>query len=248
MHLDDERVERLIDGELSPADARDARAHVDACASCAARVRDAERDERSLLALLGAIDHPVPAVRVSEVMQRRRRAPARIARWAAAVLIAASVAGVAYAAPGSPLPRLVRRAMTWVTPARQATTASPEAPTSVEAYTAGLAVEPGERLRIEFASAQEDGQIVVTLTDDPEVVVRARGAGASFTTKSDRLSIANAGSAASYDVAIPRAAPYVAIDVAGQERLVVVRGRARGSAEGSWVLPLSMRNAEERRE
>jgi hypothetical protein len=247
VHLDDERVERLIHGELSPEAEREARAHVDTCAACAERARESEREERSVLALLGALDHPVPVVRPADVMPTRRRAPARLARLAAAVLVAVSVAGVAYAAPGSPLPRLVRRAMTWAAPAQRVAAPAPEATAPAQAYTAGVAVEPGERFRIEFASVQDSGQILVTLSDEPEVVVRARHAGASFATKSDRVTIANAGSAGSYDVVIPRAAPYVAIDVAGQERLVVVRGRARGSGESSWVLPLSTRRAGELR-
>ena len=49
---------------------------------------------------------------------------------------------------------------------------------------AGIAVTPGQNLVLLFAAAQTQGQARVTLTDGPEVVVRAVLGAATFTSGS----------------------------------------------------------------
>ncbi len=102
-HLTDSEVIRLVACELSPTEDGAARAHVESCRECAARVREQE----SLWALLGAWEaaRAVPDVTAevlarldgesAERLQRRTYFVGRRARWvqvgriAAALLIAA---------------------------------------------------------------------------------------------------------------------------------------------------------------
>ena len=48
IHLDDERLQRLLHGELDTAAAAAARDHLAGCAACAARLDEAERDEQAV--------------------------------------------------------------------------------------------------------------------------------------------------------------------------------------------------------
>ena len=71
IHLDDERLQRLLHGELDTAAAAAARDHLAGCAACAARLDEAERDEQAVLGLLEKLDDATPAVRADAVADRK---------------------------------------------------------------------------------------------------------------------------------------------------------------------------------
>ena len=65
--------------------------------------------------LLRHLDHPLPALRATDVMRRVSTRRWEVMGRAAAVLLEIGLGGVAWAAPGSPLPRLVASVSTWIT-------------------------------------------------------------------------------------------------------------------------------------
>jgi hypothetical protein len=168
-------------------------------------------------------------------------------RWAAGIALALCVGGAAYAIPGSPLPALVHSIVVWVGGGRQP---APQAPApapseTAEPRVAGIAVAPGRTLVVLFTSRQPEGQVRVSLADGPEVVVRAPLGAATFNSDAERLVIDNHDSAASFDVEIPREAPWIEIRVAG-DRLFLKDGPrvAIGAADpqdapGPFVLSLA---------
>ena len=60
MHLDDERVQRLLHDELAPPARAVALEHLETCDACRARLDDEARAEHRLFATLQAIDTPPP--------------------------------------------------------------------------------------------------------------------------------------------------------------------------------------------
>lgn len=244
MHLPDELIERLIDGELAPEAAANARSHAEACAECALRVHAAEQWEAAMLERLRALDDEIPRLSAEAIVRRARpRSPAWL-RWAAAVVLGLAGAGVAYAAPGSPLPAILRRATAWVTErTRGAPAVAREDVAPAEEAVQGVAVDPSTNLRIAFEAHQPDGRAIIALVESAEVVVRARGGAARFTFGVQRLSIANAGSDATFEILIPRDAPRVEILVGARRLLLVEHARVRTSAPpdaaGRYVLSLA---------
>src|SRR5689334_1525934 len=103
MHLNDDRIQRLIDGELSTADQRSARTHLAECATCRVQMDAAGDDASAVSTLLLALDGPAPAISFDriEARARSRRTPWR--RSAIGWAVAAVVAVAAVAAPGSPV-------------------------------------------------------------------------------------------------------------------------------------------------
>jgi len=218
MHLDEEQVQRLLDGELPPVESTRVRAHVAECVDCLARVNLGRREDEESRELLRALDHPLPPLPAHTVVVR-----ARSRRWgwmyrAAAVLFVLGVGGVAWAAPGSPLRALLREVV-----AAMSAAPSQPAPTPAPADTpvfAGIAVAPGASLLIHFASAQGDGAFEVALTDGAEVVVRGPVGAATFTSGDDGIVIDNSGSDATFEIEIPRGAARVEIRVDGTRVLL----------------------------
>jgi hypothetical protein len=166
-------------------------------------------------------------------------------RWAAALLIALGLAGGAYALPGSPLPALVQAVVAWIGGGPEPSPPPPPSPPpeAPDPGIGGIAVAPGTSLTILFATFQTEGAARVRLSDGAEVVVRAPIGAAAFSSGSDRLVIDNAGSSATFEIQIPRAAPLVEILVGGS-RLFLKEG-SRVTVEGAadardlYVLPLS---------
>ncbi len=172
-----------------------------------------ERDEREVFALLQSLDEPARPVRVGAVIARAR-GESRTARYrlAASILLTVTAAGVAYAMPGLPVKEWIHSMMARVT--REAPAARQAV--QVPGATSGIAVAPGERFVIRFAAASPNGEALVSFTDDSTISVRAALGGATFTSESDRLVIEPRGSAISVEIAIPRSAPRVEIQVAGE--------------------------------
>lgn len=224
MHLDGGQVARLVDGELG-AEAVAVQAHLAECAECRARVEAAGREVEWLDRRLRALDHAPPAVTAAALARRAAASRAWWAwRWAAGVLLALGLTGVAWAAPGSPLPGLVRRVAEWASrgnrglPAPVATP-DPDRPGD----TAGISVPPGAELVIEFGAAPAGGTVNVELTDGAEVVVRGPAGVATFTSEEERLVVQRSGSPSEFEVRVPFAAPRVEIR-AGATRLFLKAG------------------------
>jgi len=269
MHLDDEQIQRSLHGELDAPGKLALSEHAAGCAACRLRLEEAAREEEQIFGLLRQLDHAPPAIDAERVAARARggrgargegarsegarRESARSegAFWmrrAAVLLVAIAAAGVVYAVPGSPLPMLVARVTDWIggapahtPPPRTAPPAAPSSPS--ETATAGISVAPGARFTIRFASSQARGVATVTLSDGPDIVARVSGAGATFTTDADVLTIENRGSSADYEIELPRNAPWVEIQIDGQTVFLEQGDRivtsALPDASGRYVLPLA---------
>jgi anti-sigma factor RsiW len=222
MHLDDEQIQRLLHDELDAAARAASRRHVAECVECRQRLAEAEREEQWVFDLLRRMDAPAPLA-AGDVEWVARRAGARTTvAWmqrAAGLVLAVLLGWGAYAAPGSPLPRWVDRVTGWI--ARPDPSRGPEL--EPESAPAGIAVAPGPRFTIRFAEPQTAGAVAVSLTDAPNVAVRALGGTATFTTDLERLTIANPGSLADYEIELPRSAPWVEITI-GERRLLLKDG------------------------
>jgi hypothetical protein len=252
MHLDEERLQRLLHRELSDLPESAAREHVAACDDCRRRLDDATREEAYVLSLLREVDTPPPALRAADVVslaELESRAPrARGSAWlrrAAALVAAVGIVGVAYALPGSPMRRWVHDLVRNVG-GRSEAPGGPSARSGGAANVSGIAVSPGQHLTIIFAKgadAGDGGELRVSLTSASDVQVRAPGGAATFTTKGDFILIGVRDPSAVFDVRIPRTAPRVEI-VQGDDRVFLKEGSrittsGARSLIGDYVLPLT---------
>jgi anti-sigma factor RsiW len=220
MHVEEGRLQALLDGELDEVSAADARRHIDGCAECRGQLEELRRDEQLLASVLPSIDHPVPRMRAP------RRRPLR---WAAAIALFLLAAGTAYAIPGSPVRRFVDRLV--------GRPVGEEAPRSPEV--AGVALPYGQRFSIMFSAPRAPGVLTITLTDGATIDARRRGGAATFTAEIDRLRIETASAPTDFEIAIPRDAPWVEILV-GPRRIFLKDGsrvitEARADAEGRYI-------------
>lgn len=243
MHPDASRLMSYADGELPSAERASIRQHLIACATCGAMVEEGERTRDEIDVLLRAVDHPHPSVSAASLVRRAQRegtGRTRAFRRAAGIVLAVVAAGVAYAAPGSPLRE-------WIRGPERAPAAATSSPVQARRpiprrITAGIAVTAGESLVIQFAASQQTGVVRITLVDSATVVVRAPESAATFSSAEGRLLIDNAGSTASFEIELPRAAPSIEVRV-GDRRLLMSRGgQLSGAVEAgasSVVLSLS---------
>ncbi len=245
MHVKEVQVQQMLHGELDATTHAALSQHVAECATCAAQIDAATREEAWLLATLREADHPPPQIALDVLVRRARQHPApRQWHWqrrAAAVILGLAAATAAYALPGSPLPRWARGAARWIgstVSGRDATSPSvvtpqpqPPEPRAAAAEPEGIALLPGEQFAIRFSGTQARGIATLTLTGDPRVIVRAVHGHATFTAAGDHLTIDNRGSGADYAIEIPRLAPSVEVYV-GARRVVTVRGGRVTTAPG----------------
>jgi hypothetical protein len=255
VHLDDDRLQRLMDGELAPAEETAAREHVTGCATCRQALAEAEGAERRTEALLRELDVAQATVGAEAIVARARGAETPSgrdagtvpvawrerprARWRLAPAVAAAllVAAAAFAIPGSPVPRWWRQVVERMGAGEPAIVAPPDAADD----DAGVAVIPGASLRVEFAARQSRGVARVSLTDEPELVVRAPSGAATYTWGVDRLLIDNRGRSASFEIRVPRATPRVEIRIEGAPVFRKEGARvtlASRMAEDLYVVPL----------
>jgi hypothetical protein len=202
MHLDDERVQRLLHGELGSAEA-ETRFHLESCAPCRDLVAGARVEEDRILALLSEVDHPVATLDPRIVLAERNASRGHWGRRAAAAILGVAIAGAAYALPGSPLPAALDRLLGTVpgvhdsTPAAERATAPP----------AGIAVPAADGLVIQLMA---EGQVAIELTDEEEVAVRAVGGTATFSSDPGRLTVRSSGPV-QLEIRIPRTATGVEV-------------------------------------
>jgi hypothetical protein len=243
MHLDDEQIQRLLHRELTAAAQHGFREHLAGCAQCRDRLDNARRDEAEIFALFRQVDHPPPTVSAEAVAERARMAGIAWGRWAAGILLFVGIAGAAYAAPGSPLRDWVRSAAAWIR-LSEPPSQVPTRAVSPHADVAGIAAVPGRKFVIAFESPEPGGEARVTLTTGTEITVRAPMGAASFTSAADRLLIDNEGAGSRFEIEIPRAAPWVEIQLAGK-RIFLKQGPrvvtpSSAETEGNYSIPLSL--------
>jgi hypothetical protein len=238
MHLDDERIQRLLHGELGAVET-ETRLHLAQCDACRDLLEAARVDEARIFGLLASVDHEPPAIDPGVVFGRRSRVAGQWGRRAAAILIGAAIAGVAYAAPGSPVPRILERLIRQGDEV-QSRPPAPEAGSRPPGG-GGIAVEPTDGLVIELATAGQDAVATVALSDGAEVEVRAVEGTATFSSDPGQLRVLSSGGAR-LEVLIPRSAASVEVRVG---TVPVFRKLARGAvtalardSSGRYQIPL----------
>ena len=243
MHLDDERIQRLIDDELPAAERAAALEHLASCAECRRARASAEAEGERVEALLRELDLPpgtleqaartldAPRPALEFVAPKPRPS---VARWMAAAGLVAALAGAAFAIPGSPVARWVRQVLLGEAHQATPTVPSPEKP-------AGIAVTPGANLVIEFVSQPGAGNATVRLTDSSELTIRTLDRAVTFLSDVDRVTVDHVG-ASDFEIEVPRAAPAVEFRVAGVPRFRKQGERvtlARESSRDVYVVPLA---------
>jgi hypothetical protein len=241
MHLDDERIQRLLHGELEPAGERLARQHLAACELCRTLVDEARIEEHRIYGLLREVDHPPPAMDPRVILAAGRSPRTRWERWAAGLLLVVAAGGAAYAAPGSPLPAALDRLVAILAPT-QSRTGTDTAAIDSAPLGAGIAVRPGDRLTIRFVVEGDSAVATLSLTEGDEAVVRAVAGAATFSSDVDLLSVRSAGPAR-FEIFIPRSAPWVEV-LAGdtpvfRKRAADVVTETEPGADGRYGLELS---------
>lgn len=240
MHLDDERLQRLLSGELEPGVEASIRGHLATCGPCRDQMTAARREAAEVSRLLGFLDHPAPRLDPEDVMHASRG----VLGWgrrAALVFLGLGLAGVAYAAPGSPVPGWLRSIATPARPAlTRAVPIAPQPTPSGDPGVSGIAVSPGERLAILLPSPPTGASAYVSLSDTADIVVRVVSGKASFSSGIDRLLVETADSTAVFRILVPRTASRVEIR-AGGSRLFLKQGpritaSAEPSADGVYAL------------
>ena len=244
MHLDEERLQRLVHGELTTPDEADARGHVASCEECALRLALAEREEREVEALLARVDEPAPWVSADAVMRRARMEeatpsergprPAHARRWAvmlSAAVLLGSTAVLAMRASS------LREWMNHTLVGAGAGTRTRSLPQPIDSRAGGIAVEPGDRLTIVFSTPQDQGGVRVSLSDGAEVEIQGPPGAASFTSEAQRLVVDNRG-AAVFEIRVPRSAPWIEIQVASSRVFLKDGSRTTPAVDPSEIRPL----------
>jgi hypothetical protein len=160
-------------------------------------------------------------------------------RWAAAILLSFGLVGVAYAAPGSPLPRWIASLAEWLAPGPKEEE-SPGAPTPEPAPArAGIAVTPGEALTISLEIG-DGGSARISLTSGAEVTLRAESGGVGFTAGAGQLVVVGRAEPASIEVQVPRSASRVEILRRGERVFLkdgdTITALAEAGPDGSYLL------------
>jgi hypothetical protein len=246
MHLDEEQVQRLLHDEVGSSEAL-LRDHVATCLDCRRQVAAAEKDEAEIEALLLQIDSMPPRVDVDRLIAAAgsRPVPAgstvRRPRLAAGILLALAVAGAAYALPGSPVRGWIRQVVVSLQSGEGQPEVPPEATRSADPG-AGIAIDPGMSLRIEFSGPTRNARARVTLTDANQVLVRSAAGAATFTAEPERLGILVNRDSVLIEIEIPRTAPWVEIRVGGRSHFLKRGARVTAAAlvanDSSYLLHL----------
>jgi hypothetical protein len=237
MHLDEERIQRLLHDELGST-AAETKLHLERCVACRELVDGAREEERRIFGLLSQMDHPIPALDPRILLADQRPSGGGWGRRAAAVILSAAIAGTAYALPGSPLPGALDRLL-GIGGGRDSVPSTRTERDSTPP--AGIAVPAENGLVIRLVTEGENAVAIVELTEDEEVVVRAVGGNATFTSDSGRLTVRSSGPVR-LEIRIPRAAPSVEV-LAGSTRVFHKHDRRQVSetpadSMGRFVIPL----------
>jgi hypothetical protein len=238
MHLDDERIQRLLHDELGSSGA-ETRLHLESCAACRELIAGARADEAHIFGLLSLVDHPVAALDPRTLLTRRETSDPGWGRRAAVVIFGAAIAGAAYALPGSPLPAVLDRLFGSGGGGRPGLPVTGTEPDS--AQSAGIAVAAEDGLVIRLLTGGADAAAVVELTGDKQVVVRVLEGSATFTSDPGRLTV-RSDEPVRLEIRIPRAADSVEV-LAGPRSVFRMRDGGPVSetppdSAGRFVIPL----------
>jgi hypothetical protein len=207
MHLDDERIQRLLHDELGSIGA-ETRLHLESCAACRDLVEEARAEERRIIGLLSQVDHPIAAVDPRILLAGRRTSGRAWGRRAAAIILGAAIAGAAYALPGSPLPAALDNLL-GIGVARRDSAPATQAD-RVSTPPAGIAVPAEDGLVILLLAEGEGAVATIELTEDEEVVVRAVEGSATFTSDPGHVTVRSSGPVR-LQIHIPRTAASVEV-------------------------------------
>ena len=255
MHVDMERLQRLLDDQLGPTDVASVRDHLVSCAECRLLHETLKRNQLDAGQLLVSLDLPVNEgpPHVEEIIARagvREQAPTgpvvrpvRWARLAAGIGLAILLVGAAYAAPDSTvrdwIDGLVRSVTSRVRPPLPGALPAP-LPRAPVAGIAGLAMTPGNGLVVEFPESARGSTIRVRLTDGDQVLVRAPQGAATFTAGDGRIMIGSVRTPALFEIEIPRSALRVELSLADRavflktDVTVITAGQA--SPDSTWLI------------
>ena len=196
-------------------------------------------DDRDIDILLSSLDEPAPVIDYDVLLERAHRRPGRMAphlRRAASIAAALAVAGAAYAAPSSPLPR-------WLEQVGRALTGRSETPAATirSADSVGVVLELDGPLDVVLESDAPGGFARVSLSEGDSVEARAAAGSARFMSEPERLRIVHQGGD-TLDLVIPREGPRVGILVGARTVFVRERGEvlttAPRDARGGWLISL----------
>ncbi len=219
MHLGEEVLQELADGAAGGDEPR-IRRHLDGCATCAARLEAIVVEDGEVEALLRSLGHPVPLVSVEDLARRgRARRPRPRVALAAAVALLVLAGGAAAAMSSETVRGMVGRAWQSVIGrggAAAAPAARPPAGDQTPPLGTGIAFAPGRTVEIEFLAAQDVGTLEITASPDSLVHVDPVGGTGRFSIGSAGVRIDNAGSSASYRIALPTDVLEARVRVAGR--------------------------------
>ena len=208
-HLPEGILRAFLDGEASAASRVELERHLATCPSCSARLtalQQASADTGKLLTLLT----PEPLLLEPEAVIRRARVRSltRSGVIAAAALVLA--VGVASAMVGS------SRVRAFALRVWSAVSGAPRSiPSSEPQGQGGIAFVPTPEAEIAFDMRQDQGVLRVAMADTAEISIRASGP-VAYRVGAGGIVLHNRGSAASYDIVVPRDAQHVRILVAGR--------------------------------
>lgn len=238
MHLTDAELTAFAHGEMPAHDREEARLHVAGCASCASRLERFRDVDDEIAGSLAVLDHDVPSLSADTIIARANGRSAWARRAIAAGIAALVVAGsAAAAAPGSPVRRYVERLFAGGPPPAPAPVPpQPAAPS-------GVAFVPEGAVEVDFVASQPSGEIRITLGDSPTFRITHRGGSAGYSLTAAGVSVDNAASGASYDIALPRGLERSRIQVGGRVVFATVGSRVTTEAPrdrtGSYVIAFS---------
>jgi hypothetical protein len=238
MHLDDERIQRLLHDELGSA-AVETRLHLESCTACSELVDEAREEERRIFGLLSQVDHARPTIDPRILLADRRASGGEWGRRAAAVILGVAIAGAAYALPGSPLPAALDQLLGTGVARRDSAPATRQ--DGVSASAAGIAVPAEDGLVVRLLAEGEGAVASIVLTGDEEVVVRAVEGSATFTSDPGRLTVQSSGPVR-LEVHIPRTAASVEVRSGSTPVFRKLAGgpvsEAAPDSMGRYVIPL----------
>jgi hypothetical protein len=237
MHLDDERIQRLLHDELGST-AAETRLHLENCAACRELVDEAREDERRIFGLLSRVDHARPAVDPRSLLAERTASGGQWGRRAAAVILGVAIAGAAYALPGSPLPAALDKLLGTGVARRDSTPATER--DRVSAPPAGIAVPAEDGLVIRLLAEGEGAVASIELTGEEEVVVRAVEGTATFTSDPGSLTVRSSGPVR-LEIHIPRTAASVEVRSGSNpvfRKLAGSVSEAAPDSMGRYIIPL----------
>lgn len=241
MHLDDSEILHLVDGDASAFELDRWTKHVLDCSACTARLERLQRRSAALSVRLAEVQPPegfvYPTLPAGAAV-RRRPGPGRwapgAARARAAALALLVLAPLVFVAPlRAWVTDRVSTAWEWAAALAGGEAPGEAAPEPEPAGSARLWFTPaGATLRIDFASPQRGGELLLRATEGPEGSLEIlRGAGETPVVTEGEVRILNtAASDATYLLSLPPSLRRVQVRVAGEEVASLTTDQIRGGA------------------